>query len=385
METLKYLIKLTPHHKFFFGGERTFGDKNKSNYLVKSNDFPQQTAVLGLVRFQLLRESNFFDKAKNHIKPAHKKEVEQLIGKGSFDVGNVFEFGKIGSISTLFIAKEEADKTQYYFPANNEYQEYQIKNTKEKKRVFLELEEIDKKKQLYSLKYHDLNKEIQPYSPKEGVQPYYFSKDSTDFLKPDDLFTDHKQTGIRKNYKGQTDENAYYIQYFKKFQQKAKERYSFAFILEVDKTVDPNTFNQEMVVLGGEQQTFKMTCTKASKDFKELLPAYKPSLKKDKVVLVSDAYVSINKGIDGCDFAIADTVDFRFLKTTVETTENYADMERNNDIKTKKVSKSEKFNLYRKGSVFYGDTAKIVTAFENQNFIKLGYNQFEIIKKKGNE
>ena len=53
MGTIKYLVKLTPYDKFFFGGERTFGQKaddkdqtTETNYFVKSNYFPQQNPVI---------------------------------------------------------------------------------------------------------------------------------------------------------------------------------------------------------------------------------------------------------------------------------------------------------------------------------------------------
>ena len=65
MTTKKYIVKLTPHDKFFFGGEKNFGQKEKkdddtsiTNYFVKSNYFPQQTGVLGFVRHQLLLQCN---------------------------------------------------------------------------------------------------------------------------------------------------------------------------------------------------------------------------------------------------------------------------------------------------------------------------------------
>lgn len=49
-----YLIKLTPLDKFFFGQKKTFGDDNV-NYVVYSSFFPQQTALLGLLRYQVLQ------------------------------------------------------------------------------------------------------------------------------------------------------------------------------------------------------------------------------------------------------------------------------------------------------------------------------------------
>ncbi|MEI6411943.1 MAG: hypothetical protein WCR52_21305, partial [Bacteroidota bacterium] len=59
-ETKIWHIRLIPAGQFYFGGERnfSFGEKeDSSNYLVKSNYFPQQTGLLGMLRFVLLREA----------------------------------------------------------------------------------------------------------------------------------------------------------------------------------------------------------------------------------------------------------------------------------------------------------------------------------------
>ncbi|MCG8573651.1 MAG: type III-B CRISPR module-associated protein Cmr3 [Flavobacteriales bacterium] len=379
MAAKKYLVKLTPHDKFFFGGERTFGQSNSSNYLVRSNDFPQQTAILGLIRYQLLRESNLFDKTENKILKSEKDNVSTLIGGASFDVNKAFEFGAIQSLSPLFILREQEGKPAYYFPANNEYQ----LNEKTEEREFLEIE----KKGGTSDKVYTLSK----YQAKYGLHPFYIQKENyDDFLKRDDIFVEHKQTGIRKNYDGKTENEAYYIQYFKKFKNSLKTQFSFAFILELDEHINPEKLNQPKVVLGGEQQTFKMECFENPPDLDEIIPDYQPSQQLNKVVLVSDAFVNEKVEIaNKYDFAITDTVDFRFLKTTVETTENYADMDREGNENSKKVTKSEKFSLYRKGSVFYAnDTTQIEAVFKNKefsNFKNLGYNEIKVVPKKQNK
>ena len=54
-----YRIELKPVETFFFGGEITFG--NFQNYLVKSNFFPQQTTLLGMVRKRLLDQYGLID------------------------------------------------------------------------------------------------------------------------------------------------------------------------------------------------------------------------------------------------------------------------------------------------------------------------------------
>ncbi|NVK64973.1 MAG: hypothetical protein HWE22_10320 [Flavobacteriales bacterium] len=372
--TQKYLIKLTPHSYFFFGGERTFGDK--ANYLVKSNDFPQQTALLGLIRYQLLRNSDCFNMEKNRIISSKNADVSTLIGPNSFEVGNTFEFGKIKSLSPVFIARNQQGEVDYLFHANNEYQI----NEKKEETEFLEIGRMETPNEQF---FH-----LEKYSAKFGLNTFYQSQQSSELVEPDKIFADRQQTGIRKNYKGETEDNAYYIQFFKRFQNSADRQYSFAFVLELDASVNHEILNQPKVVLGAEQCTFTMECSPFEEEFKDLIPDFHPSRNSDKVVLVSDAYVGEEDPLKFCDFAITDTVDFRFLKTSVDTTENYADMDRSLKTYAKKVTKSEKFTLYKKGSVFYtNDTKQLENLFKKdsfQNFQDLGYNQIKVITKRNN-
>ena len=65
MKTNKYKIELTPVDKFFFGGDMTFqvgnakSDFNErfSSYIIKSSYYPQQTSLLGMLRFLILRNA----------------------------------------------------------------------------------------------------------------------------------------------------------------------------------------------------------------------------------------------------------------------------------------------------------------------------------------
>jgi hypothetical protein len=54
-------LSLKPTGAFFFGGENTFESRGKVNYLVRSNPFPQQTGILGLLRHLLLDINGMLD------------------------------------------------------------------------------------------------------------------------------------------------------------------------------------------------------------------------------------------------------------------------------------------------------------------------------------
>lgn len=353
MATKKYLVKLTPHDKFFFGGERTFGENNGSNYFVVSNYFPQQTGVLGMVRHQLLLQCDDKNIFKDN-KIESKTKAGKLIGLHSFKADGDFNFGTIKSISPVFINDSNNKNTSeaYYFPANKEYHRHEKLNDKCEKELVKKFLQIE-------LKPHPL---LKGYDAKFGLPDLLMNKNGK-LIKYEDVFKEHKQVGIRKKYEGGTDEKAFYIQTFYKL----INNYSFSFVVELDEAAKFSS--QDMAVFGGEQSMFKMEVSPFVGEFEDIIPDYEKSVNSGKVVLVSDAYVT-DDIMNTCEFAITETVDFKFLVTD-NSTKNY--------YTTPK--KSDKFNLYKKGSVFYGDTAEIVKKLNNKQFENIGYNTFKVIKK----
>lgn len=118
-----FLIKLTPVDKFFFGGDMAFyveGDEshndNYGTYFVESSMFPQQTSLLGMLRFLLLRgDPSLFDGSR--IIPGKEDEVVKLIGASSFQVRNqgrdTSVFGKIRNIHRCFVLCTGADGSEH--------------------------------------------------------------------------------------------------------------------------------------------------------------------------------------------------------------------------------------------------------------------------------
>lgn len=378
----KYLIKLTPHDKFFFGGETTFGEGNV-NYFVKSNYFPQQTSLLGLIRYQLMVQNRKGIFEKNKI--TNTTEAANLINHKSFEITDTeFSFGKIKELSPVFIA---GNNEEFLFPANKEYQWVGKENDKGVTNFILrQFAKENGRSSIYTEK--DFIPYLDGYIAKDGlpdilvnkdlsIKKYYdYDGDKAKNNNPENgIFIEHKQVGIRKNYKGKTEDKAFYVQSFFKL----KKGYSFAFILKLDDGIIFST--NELVNLGGEQSKFRMDVENFEREFEDILPQYEGSKESNKVVLVSDAYVS-NKIFDDCDFAVTDTIDFRTIKSTVRTTK-YSSMDRTGE-KEDELSKSGKYNFFKKGSVFYGeDISKIKKHFDIKVTLKkIGYNHYkEIINK----
>lgn len=367
MGTIKYLVKLTPHEKFYFGGEQTFGEKSgkddttETNYLVKSNYFPQQTSILGLIRHQLLIQSDENVFKENKIQDSI--EASKLIGESGFSDSAKFPLGKIHSISPVFLSKNTGESdAAFFFPANKEYQKYTKFNdscTEVPVNLFLEL--VENAAGAFILKDFD---------PKYPFDDFLINKANTK-LKYDDVFIEKRQVGIHKNYDGSSDDDAYFIQSFYTFKKTDNHFFSFSFIVELDDSAKFET--KQVVTFGGEQQLFKLEVIPNFKQvFEQLIPDYEATTDFDKVVLVSDAYVENNEIFQKSAFAITETIDFRFIKTCVSKSANYYN----------KPEKSRKVNLIKRGSVFYGDIKLISESLKNDTFNKIGYNIYKIINKK---
>ena len=104
----RYKVTLKPLEWFFFGGEQTFDNGETQSFIARSNRFPQQTTLLGMVRYQLLKQNHLLLNGEKKDESI-LSEMATLIGKNSFDIEatETQSFGKIKSISPVFIQMKE--------------------------------------------------------------------------------------------------------------------------------------------------------------------------------------------------------------------------------------------------------------------------------------
>ena len=112
-----YFVKLTPTGKFFFGGDMRFGIDGKdgefSSYIIESSVMPQQTSLLGMMRFLLLSNNNdLFDSENNCIRQS--VSVDDLSGEAFDDPLKMLEEmnqmangqGQIDSTKDMYTQRE---------------------------------------------------------------------------------------------------------------------------------------------------------------------------------------------------------------------------------------------------------------------------------------
>lgn len=344
-----YLITLKPTGKFFFGGEMTFqvgkdkdSDFNErfSSYIIESNLFPQQTSLLGMLRFLILKNSGEAVFKDNKI--VDKDKAAERIGRCSFSTDASHQrkdYGKIRSISACFLMKgsEFVEKSalclEYSF--NFDTADLAWVNGKQ---VAIPSSDYDPKKE------------------KKNNLDVYFLKDL--------------RMGIEKDYEGKKrgndeEEKALYKQINYRFKGGHNDL-KFAFYSDVDPELDLTQYDGQTVSLGADSSIFVINIKRCEE------PQQSPSKGKE-VILCSPSYLE-DKDMESVAFAVTQTISFRCLETTVET-ESYNRLH-------KKVRRSKKMNLYDSGSRFFfktqEDREKFINALNSyKEFVQIGYNRYK--------
>lgn len=385
----KYKITLVPLNRFYFGGETSFAigkdtAEANSSYIVASNCFPQQTSLLGMMRFLILEQKGLLSRDKV---PLQGKEI----GQESFSVQENRQrknYGKIERLSSCFLQiskkQEKGSLDTLLYPAPLD-RSWKVNFLSPSATVFGA--KVGNKLYINGKSVNELPV-IGGYDPKKGNGGnWYVGKGYV--LNESDIFKEDVRIGIRRdNRTGKTLDDAYYKQKFYRFaEQIAGKEVTVSFVFEVvlKESIFENNVCETIVQLGGDGSKFRLKAEFVGdvdeKDrFMVRLPDHfwgnNPSGCYSKAVLLSDAY--LNR--PDCLFDISETISFRSLFSKVATTTEYDKFNGENS-----PSKRRKYNLYRRGSVFYFKDKKQQKEFEEEilkfmEFIQIGYNNYEIIK-----
>lgn len=353
---MKYLVKLKPLDKFFFGREQTF---EEDNYFAKSALFPQQTQLLGMLRKEILIQNSFLTQKRRGewVDKPKAEEAKKYVGAERFklEAESEQDFGAIHNISELFLI--DKDDNLYYLSAKDDG---------------LRLEGIEEN--LPKLKFLDTDN---LYTEKESkkLTPKIFSSNKE--YEISDIFTEDTQIGIAKGRDGATDDNAF----FKKTSYKLNPDFNFAFVLELHE--EPHIkLTQSIVTLGGERSLFKMELENAH----ILCDSYKDEIKKlympekaSKLILLSDTYIPEDSKtiFSFATFAITDSVAVKTIDSKVTKWKK-----KSKDIENYFFTKSKKiYNFFKRGSVFYAPQKELKALInKNENLQKIGYNKYTILE-----
>lgn len=358
----KYQITLTPVDKFFFGGDMTFQvgtdetDAHNSqfkSYIIQSSMFPQQTSLLGMLRFLILRNNG--DSFKDgHI--VNTKTAETIIGPHSFIVnGSEHQptiFGLIQGLSHVYVLKTvDGNKTRLEFAP-----------------LFGALDLNGSSKGIYNqkeicipirLEKEYVAKDGLPYTLTDGVHPVKF----------EDIFIKDRRIGIDRNIDtGKVDDAALFKQISYRFNNKAAQ-YQFAFEAKIADELDLTAYNGQLVTVGADNSQFIIGISKNHVSEDTIKPI------NNAVYLLSPTFLP-RKDAQTAKFAITRLMPFRFLQSVIMgDAKSY-------HILSGELTRSKRYELYAPGSVFYFENEEQKKAFveridAQKDFKQIGYNEYK--------
>lgn len=344
-----YLVKIKPLENYAFGTDVKLPypdpneDNRKSSYITKSNLIPEQTTILGMLRYQLLDYNHLLH--SNFIYTKEEKEsMDQLIGKDSFQFSKSNQkFGKIISISPVFLIKDCDSKTDIYVrnPLHNAVDEGDhhsfIRMDERMNTSFgsITLPKIDSKT------FDSRNKYINISDVDDNV-----------LVNEDDLFTRSYQIGINKNNKDENDDKGF----FKQEVVRLNDKFCFGVYLELDD--DGIELEKKSVCHMGQKQS--MFSIEFIEDENNLLEKIVKKFKNEQqcwYYALSD--IVITEEMNYSEFCMINKKSIRNLETVID----------NKQLRTKRTKKQ--YNLIQSGSVFY--LKNPFDSKKNENCI--GYNQ----------
>ena len=353
----KYQITLTPVDKFFFGGDMTFAvkgqDKNFENqyvsYIVQSSMFPQQTSLLGMLRFLILRNAGEEVFKNGHI--VDKTKAKELIGIRSFMVNNNNDFKTIKRLGHISVRKTTHGQT-----SNLEFAP-----------LFKELSFDGASVGSYNLNEISIpSLTKKDFDAKKGLD--IMLTDGVDKIKLEDVFVQDRRIGINRDIKtGIVDDGALFKQISYRFNNK-EANYCFVFDAEVEDSVPFESYSGQVVSVGGDNSQFVIGISKDEKTNENLKPYNKA------VWLLSPAFLTRAEA-KIAKFAVTRLMPFRFLKSEMDKVNSY-------NILSKELVRSERYELYAPGSVFYFEDEhqkqEFIKAIESKNdFRQIGYNEYK--------
>lgn len=328
-----YLITLKPRGRFFFGGDRAFTATGEAVYAAHSTYFPQQTALLGMLRLAVLRQFGLLEKPN---------EQAAYIGIG-FDAEKTANLGKIKCLSPVFI--KDVATQQDWTPQGMDFQDAVLVKCLDKVGV-----------------------SFKNYDPKKGNLKNRWTN-GIDFCSVDDFFDAIETVGNQKARDGQAKPDGYFKQTsyrFKRTLNKQPADLTFAFYATFSEEI---SFNKvQSVLLGADTSAFGF-------GFKKIEPHPASSTGEgQKVVLISDAYIENYAELQShCDFILGETVPFRFMTSPIPN-------------KYYQPNRSPKqYNLLARGTVLFLklgqiDTVKVCLE-KAEAFFQIGYNHYQVLEK----
>ena len=360
------LLKIKPLKPFFFGGDINLG----KYYYAKSEYFPQNTQLVGALRFFIANQKGLMKGHKNGIYVPKEKRDEAIEVIGDAKPEDFFEndnLGKIKFISPMFVLKGN----NAYFPtpldlkilkienfrkADDEYKKY-IKNcSKYYFKYKYTTYKLKKLSDIYYLEGFDYKNIVyQKLGGGDFWKKYIKNEEilTNDMFEFSDIFEEVCQVGIELNNKMTVNEK-----FYSKTSYKLKEGFEFGVLLDFDDEI-----NDGFIQIGADGSMFELKVEDLDK-----------KLKSHPVI---DAILNPKK--EGKKFvALCEVIEKKPINAKFRVSPIYKTI-RQNTTKEKSFQKTKEKNVASRGNVFYVDE---MPEFDLGAYKKMGYNLFIPIKEK---
>jgi len=313
------LITLKPLTPYFFGYRETFGKKGE-NYFVRSALYPQQSAILGMLRKEILIQANLL---KRYIKDEwvskeDREKAIELVGEGKFNFIDIEVEAKERVRKKIEFKREiNLGKIKQIYPVI----------LKRKDEFFFEAPDVKEIKDDFYIEY----------DYKKGVFNKVFGNKGN-VKEKRDIFLEVEMAGNSKR----DEEDSY----FKKLAYKLNDNFEFCVFADIDFDL-----KDSIVKLGADNSIFKMKIEDVDFSLDDIEIKLPIKTNHTLSLVVGDTYLD---ELD-CDFGIVDEIEFRTIK------------------QKRKFYKTQQIYLYKKGSLFVNNKTKI-------NANKIGFNYIKEVK-----
>lgn len=397
-----YKFFLRPLGPYFFGGERLAELGNKTDYFQRSELFPQQTTLLGMLRYEILS-------LEGQLPIKDEGISDHLIGKSSFPSG---DYGKINALSPVFLSNGEDDfyVDGYRFTGNMSplfmkqfesekstqqyFHEYEQGQTAGRAGLMVEkgeevdepcTEKADGREEPSSSDVPSSNSVYEHWTEKTDCREVIVSLSSSNNTKNlDDLVSEIEKPGINKNYGQRISDNSYFRMVYKDLREKteivekgailfakrSEVSWGFVFYADIDYDFD---LAKRIVFIGAERSSFEISCEVVN-EMPTWGQAALTSEKLSRLVLLSDAYIENAEAVFRlCHLVCGQTQRFRHMRAE---TQDYTGQR---TYYQRYWNKSHLYTLLKRGSVLFTSRANEVHKLiqetgDNKRFHEIGYN-----------
>jgi CRISPR-associated protein Cmr3 len=355
---MKYLVRLKPLDPFFFGGNRTFS----TYYIARSERFPQQTHLLGMIRRVLLEKKGLLKLGKPGwgISGAKEKEAAELVGVIPSGQNYSQEtLGKIRTLSPVFLVSVQencAPDFHFILPKDTGFK----LNPTCYPNCIVSLNGIQKSEALCFDGFDYKNGLKEGLTAGKFWENYCSHKEISDqdMLAFDKVYEEVWQMGIRRKDRTVNEDEDGSV--YKKYSYLLKKGFEFGFLLDTEEDLFGERFERQ-IYLGAERSFFQMVIEPCEKDF---LPTSKTQ-GFSKAVALSE-YFAEEDLFQKSRFVFNSgyTPFGRLLPTQNSTSNSY------------QTNKMAQTNLLPRGSVIFFNEKRDNELKKDDFYTRIGFNHF---------